>query len=251
MNSSEDWFIQPEPGSIERYRNLLGHFIDEFAKFESHLNLLLAKYIEKHTSLPRSITVFHAYGEVVANQCKASIDMKRTRIVRSLASGIGLENMKKSISRIIDIIHDDFESEKEIIRILSHIGQIQNFRNRIVHNGADPNLTDRKGLFYTSNQYTCNNEDKIEVIVFCLDHMSQMTRDVRVAGELISYALDVWDMRNVEKDAQSLSSEKDTEITAHRKDIRGPWHFNNSELRRISDRSNTPYWQEERKRRKL
>ena len=78
----------------------------------------------------------------------------------------------------------------EVKRIFDQVGEIQYMRDRIAHNAAYPNFTDKEGWFSTTNHYTAHEGDKISLVMFKPTMLLNMVRDLEAIPPLLERALD-------------------------------------------------------------
>jgi hypothetical protein len=220
------------------YYDALGRLMHGFAKTEDTLKLQLALYAEKHLFSKDNERLSKPDGQSLTletlrdGQAESSLSLLRTAVVRAVLGGSGFETLKGSLKRILRVTGADRGVVTEVDRVLSHFGQIQLMRNRLAHNSAAPNMTDKDGWFYTSNYNTVTEDDAWEIIYFKPEMLIAMERDLNIGLHLLSDALDVHGLKDIEINEPWRSIMNSSEMKALAEEKMGPWHYKASDLRR-------------------
>ena len=241
---SEEW-VDPDvdrkfrtvvpPALWQSYYYSLGRLAHAFASAENNLKAILNFYIRKQTSPVGSAFTNEDRSPTSQSQKSYDFDAKKVNIIQYLLGGSSrFAALKRDMIAIIDIAKEPDPTRLEVKKILDHFGEIQFIRDRIFHNGASPDMTNKDGWFFTTNMITVNSMDKTQRVYFTPKMLCDMQRDLDVGVDRISIALDNFGVNSsLENDPERVEFKNRPETKAYEKDKLGPWRFDPRSLKKI------------------
>jgi hypothetical protein len=175
---------------------------------------------------------FHDPSARIKSQRDAALSIQRRAAVRAVLGSMRLKPMKDSFNRLLSVTNADAEVTAELERILAHLGDIQSLRDRLAHNGATPDMRNKENWFSTSDHHTQNLQEKTSTIYFKASTLLDMARDLMVIPDLI---FDVFNPE-IRKSVDEEPMMQTPEMKAHLADVRGPFKYKASQLKRESHR---------------
>lgn len=225
------------------YYVALGKFFHEYASVENNLNIVLSNLLEeavfptnhyrpKITDDERR-RFFEDPVAGIKSQRDAALSIQRRAAVRAVLGSMRIKQLKDTFGRLLVVTNAPVESTKEVERIFAHLSEVQSLRDRLAHNGATPDMRNKEGWFYTSDHHTQNLEEKWSIVYFKASTLLDMARDLNVIPGLL------FDLFNPEIRAavDREPSMQSPEMLAYQADVRGPFKFKPSHLRREMPRA--------------
>ncbi|MQA21280.1 hypothetical protein [Rugamonas rivuli] len=223
----------------------LGKFFHEYARMENVLNILLSNLLEeavfpsKYYTPPISdeerIKWFHDSAAQRRGQEDAAMSLQRKAAVRAVLGSMRFKSMRDSFKRLLNVTNADPKVTGELERIFSHLGEIQFLRDRLAHNGATPDMTNKENWFSTSDSHTQNLQEKTSTIYFKAGDLLDMARDLHVIPDLIFEVFNPEIKQAIDADPLMQTQE----MKAHLDDKRGPFRYKPSQIRRVSHKQTT------------
>ena len=155
--------------NMEDYWASLGQFIDQFARIEFVIFLVLARL-----------------SKMDGNSAKAVL------------SGFRMKEAASLIRRLFEVQKHSWQAKREIGQVLTQLGHIIDARNDIIHYGAQIR-TNPKALVVT-NRLTALTDSRIRERVVSPEMLEQMTADlIKINYHLLPYLLNPADARQQRK----------------------------------------------------
>lgn len=231
------------PDSLwEEYFLALGKFFHAYARVENSLHVVLSNLLEEAVfpskdyrppiSEKERARFFHDPSARIKGQRDAALSIQRHAAVRAVLGSMRLKPMKDSFNRLLSVTNADAEVTAELERIFAHLGDIQSLRDRLAHNGATPDMRNKENWFYTSDHHTQNLQEKTSTIYFKASTLLNMARDLTVIPDLIFDVFNPEIRRSVDEEPMMQTPV----MKAHFTDVRGPFKYKASQLKRESHR---------------
>jgi hypothetical protein len=200
----------------DRYYYALGRFIHMFARFEDSLNASINSFIGARVT-PRQP---HDH-----------------RVVKAATGGQRLAPARDTLKRLFKVtipLEPTAEQQTwfkardaEFKRIFDHVGEIHYLRDRIAHNGAVPDMTNKDGWFYTANLITVRDFDQANLVYFKPQTLLNMADDLERIPDLISRLTDPDIFNGLEQQFNC-----DPSYQASQARLCAPWRHKPSDLKR-------------------
>jgi hypothetical protein len=204
------------PESIqEEYYEVLGEFMDMFATIEDGMNFILLDFLSRR---------LRWVGQEDDD-----------RLLRAVLGGMRVAAMRDTLKRVLRVSDATEATREEVDKVLSHLGDIHWFRDRIAHCSADIEWHEGVWRYSFTNRYTVRELDQLDVIGFDLKHLRRMTYDLEtiILRLLKVFNPEFLERANIEwrKDRPEDQSEFPSEAK-----LRRPWRYKPSELRKEGPR---------------
>jgi hypothetical protein len=158
----------------DQYYSALGRFMHEFGVTEDEINRVIQDFV-----------IFDQLRLPVEKQLVAYAVLGSQRIATA----------RDTLKRLLRVANAGDEVRVEIDRVLSQLGEIQFFRDRIAHAGAFPDIS-AAGRFVMTNQAAARETDQIEWISFTPQMLLDMAADLERMPYLIQMGLASPEERN-------------------------------------------------------
>ncbi|MDB5799182.1 MAG: hypothetical protein JWL63_121 [Rhodocyclales bacterium] len=225
------------------YFMALGKFFHAYARVENDLHVVLSNLLEEavfpskyYRQPPSGEERVKFLQDPLARtkiQREASLSLQRRAAVRAVLGSMRLKPMKDSFNRLLSVTNADDAVTAELDRIFAHLGDIQSIRDRLAHNGATPDMRNKENWFYTSDHLTQNLQEKSSTIYFKANTLLDMARDLTVIPDLIFNVFNP----DIRKAMDNDPAAQTPEIKAHLTDVRGPFRYKSTQLKRESRRT--------------
>lgn len=222
--------------SIEKawnsYYDAVGRLVHACGRLEDSLNLTLTLMIDRWVHPPKYYKLTwpdpdDANGSL-AIQRSAWLSMQREAIIKVMLAEKSIEHFRHLTKKLQVVVGTSKKSRAEIERIFVQLGELQNLRNRIAHNGAE--FHEAPDIFMSSNANTVGEGEKIDRILFTPAILLKAARDLNVMPDLIYNALDPEIEAGMLKDPHYQKMLENPDMKAHLEDLHGPWHYKSAEL---------------------
>ena len=188
-------------------------------------------YSRAESDLNATISVFVHERIVPRGQPKDSA------IIKALLGGSRIGASRDTLKRLLRVVKASEEMHSEVNRILSQLGEISFFRDRLAHNGAAPgslpNEHEFSGWFSISNSLTSREFEQLETISFTPQILMDMAYDLFRIPSMLAFALSPQGAGHILQEAEGA---EDLPITRgarkHLAQIREPWRYKPSQLKR-------------------
>lgn len=222
---------------LDSYHLALGRFIQAFASLETGLNITLTMLLEeivfpfsfyRKPLSPEDNAMFLSDPAVRAkSQMEASFDIQRTAALRATLKSKRMAELRSLIKDLMEIKKCSDEDINEARRIFEHIAHIHKMRDRLAHNGAVADMSNKDNWFYTTDIHTANLEEKKSFVYFKLDALDNMTRDLEVIPELLFELFN----KEIKSALDSSPFMQTPDMLSYTENVRGPFLFSTSQLK--------------------
>lgn len=149
----------------DKYYPILGRFMHTFSAVETELHSLLYKYISHY--LPWT-------------------HRESPAVIRALLGEMRMNALRDNLKRILRVVQATKQLKHALEHCLNQIGEIQSLRDLLAHKPAlfDRLRTEEEWLG-VSNTVTANEFEKIGVVYFQLETLTNMTTDLHAVHTFI------------------------------------------------------------------
>jgi hypothetical protein len=189
----------------EKYFKALGYFMHSFARAEADLQLSVRNYAEG--IMLDNVSRFNADESRKTRE-------KRSSVLQAIMARNGLETAKDTLLLIMKINEEHASTTDEVKRVFLQFKLIQNFRNKIAHNYAIPDMTDKDEWFYLNDSFLVKEISNSKTLYFQPETLTNMAIDLSNMPDYLYQALTT----------HTTSTPYGFEIPKF-KDMNGPWRF--------------------------
>jgi hypothetical protein len=152
----------------DAYFLALGRFIDSYGRTESVLALYLSRFVAR------------AFGD------DSNEGLTLTRV---LLGSQRTKELSDTLKRLLRVTGAAEERQETLAKALSHLGEIQMLRDRIVHQSASPEFHEGKWAVRNSNHNQIRENSQLEELYFTIEDMDDMSADLWLLQVKVRMAL--------------------------------------------------------------